>query len=138
MAAFKQTPEAERFWAKVNLLTPSGCWEWASPPSSSGYCSFTATPGQQGIDGKTLLVHRWSYEFLVGPIAPGLQLDHLCRNKVCVNPSHLEPVTAAENFARMLDARDLCKRGHEYIGRTCKVCRAQAQQRFRARKKEKV
>jgi hypothetical protein len=64
--------------------------------------------------------HRWSYEALVGPIPPGLEIDHLCRVRNCVNPSHLEPVTKAVNILRgeSMSARHArqthCKSGHPF------------------------
>lgn len=86
--------------------------------------------------------HRWAYEHWVGPIPEGLEIDHLCRVKLCVNPAHLEPVTRAENMRRA--RKPLCPRGHDKTdplnqhfdakGRLhdCKECR---RIRERARKK---
>ena len=53
----------------------------------------------------TFIAHRFAYQYMIGPIPDGLELDHLCRNRPCVNPYHLEPVTRAVNHARMLAAR---------------------------------
>ncbi len=70
-----------------NLERPinSECWEWQSP-TSTPYAKTT-------INNRTVSVHKFVYEQLVGPVPEGLQLDHICRNKICANPVHLEPVT---------------------------------------------
>lgn len=82
----------QRFWAKVSGRETDGCWLWTASCNPGGYGIFR--------DGKQLVAHRWSYKRLVGPIPEGLQLDHLCRVRSCVNPAHLEPVTQAENIRR--------------------------------------
>jgi hypothetical protein len=74
------------------------CWTWTGAKTSTGYGSF-------GYQGRTWSTHRLAYELLVGPIPDGLTIDHLCRNKPCCNPSHLEPVTIRENQRRAHEAR---------------------------------
>lgn len=102
-----------RFWSKVEKAGDEGCWTWTAARTRDGHGRFR-TPTSH------VLAHRWSYERLVGPIPEGLVLDHLCRNPPCVNPAHLEPVTAEENVARGTGpsaanaAKTHCPRGHEY------------------------
>lgn len=82
-----------RMAAKVRV-SAGGCWLWTGAIQTRGY-------GSTGIGGgRTGLAHRVAYVALVGPIPQGLTLDHLCEVKRCVNPAHLEPVTAAENLRR--------------------------------------
>lgn len=71
------------------------CWLWRGSLNEAGYGLIFDTAQR-----RPLLVHRLSYETLVGPIPEGLHLDHLCRTRSCLNPTHLEPVTAAENNRR--------------------------------------
>lgn len=101
----------ERFFSKVQFTDT--CWLWTDSHKTEGYGQFWA------ID-KNQLAHRWVYEFCVGPIPVGLQIDHLCRVRHCVNPDHLEPVTNRENVLRgisppAIHARTThCPRGHGY------------------------
>jgi hypothetical protein len=75
----------------------TGCWEWPRGLIGSGY-------GNAWLDGKQHLVHRLVWETLVGPIPPDLEMDHLCRNRKCANPAHLEPVTRSVNQRRGVGA----------------------------------
>lgn len=96
---------AFRFWTKVNRSGPwpllrhlSGrCWMWTASLRADGYGQFRI--GGRA-DGRTVRAHRVAYELLIGPIPEGLVIDHLCRNRACVNPDHLEPVTHKVNVLR--------------------------------------
>lgn len=88
--------EAERFFSKVDAAGP--CWEWTGGVNENGYGRFARAPGH--LD-RLVYAHRWVWENLVGPIPGGLTLDHLCRNTICVNPDHLEPVSQAVNSSRL-------------------------------------
>lgn len=93
----KARPAIDRFAEKI-ALTDTGCIEWIAGTNGVGYGSFHPRP--LWGDNPKVYAHRWSYEHLVGPIPEGLHLDHLCRNPLCVNPEHLEPVTVAVNVLR--------------------------------------
>lgn len=106
----------DRFWKKVKKT--DSCWEWLVSKTKGGY-------GQFNLDGKGDMryAHRLSYEFLVGPIPKGMQLDHLCRNRGCVNPEHLEIVDNKTNSLRGIsepakNARKThCIAGHPLSGK---------------------
>lgn len=147
----KPKPELERFFGLLEEA-PDGCWLWIGYVRPNGYAQF----GQ--ANRRIVYAHRWSYQEFVGPIPEGLELDHLCRVRHCVNPEHLEPVTRAENLARspiywgnVKAAKTHCPKGHPYddentysppgregAHRLCRTCRRErnreAQKRRRATK----
>lgn len=91
--AHRKSPVVDRLLAKVRIPPGSSCWEWQGYVMKSGY-------GQAGHNRRVEGVHRLSYMVFVGPIPEGLHIDHLCRNRRCIKPAHLEPVTQAENNRR--------------------------------------
>lgn len=123
-----------RFLSRVRT-EPDGCWLWTGYVTATGY-GRVAVPGR-----RKLYAHRVSYELHVGPIPVGLTLDHLCRNKLCVRPDHLEPVTLAENIRRAWPRRTHCPYGHSladaYVDRSARgsqrKCRTCHLSRVRAR-----
>src|SRR3990167_7138031 len=108
-------------------VTPT-CWLWLGAHTSGGY-------SEVWWEGKVKYVHRIVYELLIGPLPPGLLSDHLCRNRGCVNPSHIEFVTNKENINRGnwkgTGRRRFCSRGHDLDilanitarGRSCRICK---------------
>ncbi len=134
------------FWHKAAVGELDECWPWLAGLVGSGY----GTVGNKG------LAHRVAYEMIVGPIPEGLTIDHLCRNRRCVNPLHMEVVTRAENGRRgepnranrgtgggvRMSARTACKNGHEYVAgsyrmkgntRICLPCARARRREFRER-----
>ena len=132
-------------------ITSGGCWEWqglnrtgygrvkiSNPdPGPCPHCGQQMPPGR----AKHVFAHRAVWEMLRGPIPEGLQIDHLCRNRACVNPDHLEPVTAKENMHRAAVLITHCPKGHPYDDtntywhkghRGCRICRAAAVAKWNA------
>lgn len=134
----------QRLVAKFVPEPNSGCWLWTASCDSKGY-------GKIYVNGKLVGAHRVAYELFVGPIPDGLHIDHLCRVRCCVNPSHMEPVTHAENIRRgdsgkatalQQRAKTHCPHGHEYNEENthirknrngARVCRTCARESMRAR-----
>lgn len=80
-------------WRRVEPCPATGCWLWTGKTATNGYGVIVASPGKGGA-------HRYFYQTLIGDVAKGLDLDHLCRVRCCVNPYHLEPVTRSVNLKR--------------------------------------
>lgn len=134
--AKRGTPSETLVWRYIRRDL-SGCWLWMGPKNNNGYGSMSARVG--GIR-KPVIAHRFVYQMLRGAIPQGLQLDHLCRVRHCVNPDHLEAVTARENLMRSPTlqaenaAKTHCVHGHEFTpentrirkrpggGRVCRTC----------------
>ncbi len=130
----------------------TGCWLWMLAVSPTGYA---ICPLRRFRDTGTRLAHRISYTAFNGPIPPGLDLDHLCRVRCCVNPDHLEPVTRKENLRRGAKAdrngilKATCKRGHPMTPdnlfivkcngvRLCRICNNARTHKYMAEKKARL
>lgn len=132
----------ELFYAKVRLPGgPDSCMEWTAARNSAGYGVAWA-----GMKRGTILAHRLSHELFLGPIPDGLTVDHLCANRRCVRPDHLEAVTNEVNVSRGGRRRHgwdsgKCRRGHELTEvslkyRTCRTCIHENRRKRRLAKKE--
>lgn len=145
-------PVAERFWEKVDRNGPipserpelGSCWQWLSRINPDGY-------GHFWLDGSAQQAHVVAYVLTNGPKPPNTDLDHLCRNRSCVNLSHLEAVTHRENVLRgeglaAQEARQThCVNGHPFDtvntsqsgrSRKCRACHAEVSRQYRQRQKE--
>lgn len=132
-----------RFWSVVER--GKDCWLWTGPHDRYGTIS---------VDGRNRAAHRLAYELVKGPIPEGMQIDHLCRNTLCVNPDHLEAVTSRENTLRGIGptavnaAATHCRRGHPFDDantlidgrgrRGCKACANLRQKQWRKRNPEQA
>ena len=139
----------KRFWAKVDkngpLFNSTPCWLWTAQINNKGYGKLKPPKGM------SQLAHRFAYETFIAQIPQDLEIDHLCRNRRCVNPQHMEPVTHAENMKRGIGGHNQrskthCPQAHPYdlfntyIGptngdRQCRTCKNEHQRAKRARLK---
>ena len=140
-AAAERAQLRERILDRSTPEPNTGCWLWSGSGTINGY-------GQITIGKHKQMAHRLSYEAFVGPVPSGLVLDHICRQRWCVNPEHLEPVTQRVNTLRgktlpaVNAAKTHCKRGHEFTPenlyasisgkRICKACKRAHKARFHA------
>ena len=139
------TPEVFARFEKFVMPEPnSGCWLWIGAWSPQGY-------GRFRLEGETQLAHRLSYQHHVGEITSGLEIDHLCRVRCCINTDHLEVVTGSVNSKRGAQAafwrgKTHCPFGHAYegncyfqhhkngvISRICKICAKRRAREWKAR-----
>lgn len=133
--------QAERFWSRIEVNQPSGCWEWTAGTFTGGY-------GQFRIGDRTWQAHRIAYSTLIHPIPEGMVTDHLCRNPRCCNPDHLQIVTNTENTNRNYSPpsqnrrKTHCHKGHPFTpdnlqhssrgNRNCRTCRNERNLRYKA------
>lgn len=124
----------EKFWSKVSPEPNTGCWLWGGDTNGK-YASIGVHKNKKTV---RIYAHRLSYEMFIGPIPDGLEIDHKCRMKMCVNPEHLRAVTPRENMMLIPSGmrgnnqiKDHCKRGHPFVGSNLRfdptghaVCRA--------------
>lgn len=115
----------ERFWSKVDKQQ-DGCWLWTGEKSVKGYGRFEFWIAPKKY--RKVYSHRFAWEQSHGPVPAGLQLDHLCRVRNCVNPDHLEIVTSRENTLRGMSSSavtyrtGICKRGHALTDDNIYIC----------------
>lgn len=109
-----------RFMDKLEMITESGCWVWMACCNGNGY-------GRFGLSGRTVYAHRFAFELLRGPIPPGLEIDHLCRVRSCVNPYHMEAVTdrvntlRGESVSALHHRKSKCSNGHALTGDNVRI-----------------
>lgn len=140
----KRETRLRKFMEKVSMNEETGCMEWVGAMLPNGY-------GQVGFRGKLWVAHRAFWVFMGKPDPGGFDLDHLCRNRKCINPDHLELVSRGDNLRRGFIARG-CKNGHPYspedfsvVKRSngiqelrCKVCHRERNRKAKQARKERL
>jgi hypothetical protein len=128
-------------------VDPLGCWAWTGTKTAAGY-------GQMRVAGRREYVHRISYQLHKGAIPDGLAIDHLCRNRACINPEHLEAVHPKTNAMRgrapgiLAYWANRCFKGHEFTPkntittpsghRRCRTCENASQRKYRLARKQRL
>jgi hypothetical protein len=152
--AGKAKPVDERFFSKVDFdeWNRDDCWPWKGSRRANGYGEFTVRSGEPR---QRVAAHIFAYEFFNGPVPVGKELHHNCENRLCVNPSHLEPLTRADHrnrspkflltLGRHNRVKTHCPKAHPYNGvnlyttpdgeRGCRQCRREARRRCDGRKR---
>lgn len=138
--AHKLLTDRERFAGKYLVDAATGCWCWTGALDRDGYGAQFRVGSRTDGTRRHVKPHRWIFAHERGPIPDGMVIDHLCRNRRCVNPHHMEAVTPATNHARGLRAqRALCPRGHAIAGRNavkrkggarCRICSNEYQRTY--------
>jgi len=145
----------ERFLSKISVNSTTGCWEWNAGKTAGGYGIFMVpynqkTPGSRSMPKRNFSAHRVSYEIFNGPLRSELVIDHMCRNRACVNPNHLREVTENENALEnnssplaINSQKTHCIHGHEFTpsniarqkngGRKCRICKARSEAKVYAK-----
>ena len=139
---FLTRPLSDRIMEKTEVDPDTNCWNWMGSNTGNGY-------GLIWRDGRNVVAHRASYELWREQVPVGFELDHLCENKKCVNPDHLEIVTHSENLLRAYKVKKThCKRGHQmtsdntYVRKDgsheCRICQNNRHLLFRIKRRAAI